>query len=287
MQMLVPSYLEFSIDKLTRDQQKFRDQFTSALGSAPFGEPTRAAFVAMEEQARQPNPTGHRRPLHRVTQDVARLVAYAVALKILLGFPMRGDNLAKLDLDTGLQWLESRRGPSHIFLYAEDTKNEVSMQMKLSEPTSAMIDLYLTRYRQRLADPANRYLFVGPSLNHRSRHELAIGLAGLVTRELGVPVNVHLFRAFVGWVYLRHHPGNYEYVRQLLGHKKVETTIRFYAGLELDAAAEQLDEVMIAEHEEAAPHVAAVARFGPRRRTRRAPSRRPPAPPREESSDAR
>jgi polyhydroxyalkanoate synthesis repressor PhaR len=53
MQMLVPSYLEFSIDKLTRDQQKFRDQFTSALGSAPFGEPTRAAFVAMEEQARK------------------------------------------------------------------------------------------------------------------------------------------------------------------------------------------------------------------------------------------
>ena len=53
MQMLVPSYLEFSIDKLTRDQQKFRDQFTSALGQAPFGEPTRAAFVAMEEQARK------------------------------------------------------------------------------------------------------------------------------------------------------------------------------------------------------------------------------------------
>ncbi len=44
MQMLVPSYLEFSIDKLTRDQQKFRDQFTSALGSAPFGEPTRSRF---------------------------------------------------------------------------------------------------------------------------------------------------------------------------------------------------------------------------------------------------
>jgi len=53
MQMLVPSYLEFSIDKLTRDQQKFRDQFNMALGAAPFGEPTRAAFAAMEEQARK------------------------------------------------------------------------------------------------------------------------------------------------------------------------------------------------------------------------------------------
>jgi polyhydroxyalkanoate synthesis repressor PhaR len=53
MQMLVPSYLEFSIDKLTRDQQKFRDQFTAALGETPFTEPTRHALAAMEEQARK------------------------------------------------------------------------------------------------------------------------------------------------------------------------------------------------------------------------------------------
>ena len=53
MQMLVPSYLEFSIDKFTRDQQKFRDQIDAALGFAPFGEPTRQAFHAMEEQARK------------------------------------------------------------------------------------------------------------------------------------------------------------------------------------------------------------------------------------------
>lgn len=53
MQMLVPSYLEFSIDKLTKEQQKFRDQFASALGAAPFGEPTRQAFQSLEEQARK------------------------------------------------------------------------------------------------------------------------------------------------------------------------------------------------------------------------------------------
>jgi len=53
MQMLVPSYLEFSIDRLTREQQKFRDQFSQALEGAPFGEPTRAAFQSLEEQARK------------------------------------------------------------------------------------------------------------------------------------------------------------------------------------------------------------------------------------------
>jgi polyhydroxyalkanoate synthesis repressor PhaR len=53
MQMLVPSYLEFSIDKLTKEQQKFRDQFASAMGGGAFGDQTRAAFVSLEEQARK------------------------------------------------------------------------------------------------------------------------------------------------------------------------------------------------------------------------------------------
>src|ERR1700709_670824 len=33
MQMLVPSYLEFSIDKLTSDQHKMREQVETALGA--------------------------------------------------------------------------------------------------------------------------------------------------------------------------------------------------------------------------------------------------------------
>ncbi|MEA2832808.1 MAG: hypothetical protein QOG66_1010 [Methylobacteriaceae bacterium] len=52
MQMLVPSYLEFSIDKLTSEQQKFRDQITTAFGG-PLAEPTRQVFQSLEEQTRK------------------------------------------------------------------------------------------------------------------------------------------------------------------------------------------------------------------------------------------
>jgi polyhydroxyalkanoate synthesis repressor PhaR len=45
MQMLVPRYLEVSIDSLTRDQDKFRQQMTQAFGMSPFG--------TLEEQARR------------------------------------------------------------------------------------------------------------------------------------------------------------------------------------------------------------------------------------------
>jgi polyhydroxyalkanoate synthesis repressor PhaR len=45
MQMLVPRYLEVSIDSLTREQQKFRDQMAQAFGGSPFG--------ALEDQVRR------------------------------------------------------------------------------------------------------------------------------------------------------------------------------------------------------------------------------------------
>jgi polyhydroxyalkanoate synthesis repressor PhaR len=45
MQMIVPKYLEASIDTLTREQEKFRQQLTSAFGSGP--------FAPLEEQVRR------------------------------------------------------------------------------------------------------------------------------------------------------------------------------------------------------------------------------------------
>ncbi len=45
IEQLVPKYLEFSLATLTREQEKYRKQFTDTFGSA--------AFEAMQEQARQ------------------------------------------------------------------------------------------------------------------------------------------------------------------------------------------------------------------------------------------
>ena len=53
MQKVVPSYLEFSIERLTNDSQKFREQFEAAVGVNPLANPTRQMFQSMEEQARK------------------------------------------------------------------------------------------------------------------------------------------------------------------------------------------------------------------------------------------
>jgi polyhydroxyalkanoate synthesis repressor PhaR len=53
MQMFVPSYLEFSIERLTKDSQKFRDQFEAAMSANPLAGPSRQMFQSMEELARK------------------------------------------------------------------------------------------------------------------------------------------------------------------------------------------------------------------------------------------
>src|SRR5262250_2690235 len=45
MQMLVPRYLEVSIESFTREQEKFREQIAQAFGGSPFG--------ALEDQVRR------------------------------------------------------------------------------------------------------------------------------------------------------------------------------------------------------------------------------------------
>ena len=53
MQQLVPSYLEFTLDRFASEQQKFRQQFTNALGDNPIAAPTRHIFENLEEQTRK------------------------------------------------------------------------------------------------------------------------------------------------------------------------------------------------------------------------------------------
>jgi len=50
MEKLVPSYLEFSMNTLTREQEKYTRQLAETFGSANFGT---AALEAMQKQARQ------------------------------------------------------------------------------------------------------------------------------------------------------------------------------------------------------------------------------------------
>ncbi|MGE3159238.1 MAG: site-specific integrase, partial [Xanthobacteraceae bacterium] len=49
---------------------------------------------------------------------------------------------------------------------------------------------------------------------------------------VGLRITPHQFRHAAVAIWLKHHPGDYETARRILGHRNIRTTIRFYSGLE-------------------------------------------------------
>ena len=74
---------------------------------------------------------------------------------------------------------------------------------------------------------------------------------GAVTeRYLGVRLTPHKFRHVAGALHLRDNPGQHEVVRRLLGHKNLNTTVNFYAGMEQSAATRHYSATIEARRQE-------------------------------------
>ena len=83
-----------------------------------------------------------------------------------------------------------------------------------------------------MTDPRPRELF-GDQV---SRH---------VFKATGLVVNLHLFRHIAAKFYLDQNPGGYEVCRRILGHQSMETTTKFYAGMETASASRHFDEEIL------------------------------------------
>ena len=117
-------------------------------------------------------------------------------------------------------------------------KNGVALEFPLPPETMDLIDLYLGDYRHLLADEPGDFLFPGKHAGRpKQNHALSRQINATVHKYTGLEMPAHRFRHTVGKIFLDRNPGQYEVVRQLLGHKNIKTTIEFYAGAEGAAAA--------------------------------------------------
>jgi len=60
-------------------------------------------------------------------------------------------------------------------------------------------------------------------------------------------MTVHQFRHGAGAIILKNRPGEFELVRQILGHRSIATTMRCYVGLETIQASEIFTNMVVAE----------------------------------------
>lgn len=174
---------------------------------------------------------------NQLTRSQAVTISVALAVQILLDAPIRVHNLASIDLDRHVLRIGSGRNARvHLHFAAEEVKNTCDLELPLSAETVALLDVYLDFVRQQLIRTPNSFLFPGDGARHKGEALLSNQIAGFVHEHVGVRMTAHKFRHLVGYLFLKRHPGGHEVVRQLLGHKSIETTIKFYAPMEQDEA---------------------------------------------------
>ena len=156
----------------------------------------------------------------------------AVLIQILLVAPMRLANLAALHLETSVIRIGGPEPTYHLVIPPEDVKNDQPLEYPLPKAVSEMLGRYLTEFRPRLCRQDNPWLFPGEAVGHKTKGTLSDQIIKRITKGLGIRVTPHQFRHLAAAFILEKDPANYEFVRRVLGHKNLETTIRFYVGLE-------------------------------------------------------
>jgi integrase len=175
----------------------------------------------------------------------AVIAQLAVAIAILTFAPVRLRNLARIRLDQNLIKPGGLNTPFWLVFTNYDVKNRVDLNFKFDESMTDLIEEYVHEFRPTLLRGSNGpWLFPGENGEPKNPLLFSKQITERIQRAIGLRITVHQFRHAAAAIYLKHHPGDYETVRRLLGHKSATTTIKFYCGLETIAATEQFGRVI-------------------------------------------
>lgn len=168
-------------------------------------------------------------------------VQTAVAIELLLMVPIRLGNLARLDMDRHL--IRSVGGGAvHLAIPGAEVKNAVNVDAVLPATTVRLVDLYIQQYRPLLLKAPSRWLFPGEGASSKSLQALRGQITDCIKQRCGLEVHPHLFRHIAAKLYLDAHPGAYGVIRLVNGHTSVDTTTRYYCGMETQSAMRHFDE---------------------------------------------
>lgn len=163
---------------------------------------------------------------------------------LLLAAPVRLSNLVSIRLDRHLERIGRNPGTVLLTFPPEEVKNRQPLRYKLPPATVELLEFYLAAARPVLAAGPSPLLFPGAGGAPKSAPAVESQLSKITHGEVGVRLTPHMFRHVTGKLYLDHNPGGHEVVRALLGNSRIETVIRFYAGLEQAAAVRHYDALL-------------------------------------------
>jgi integrase len=156
----------------------------------------------------------------------------ALAIDILLIAPLRMKNLTALKFDEHIQWSQGQGKPAVILFKADETKNDVPLEFELSSELSNRLHLYRNQIAPTVIGRRPERLFVTWRGKPRTQAAISVAIEKTVLKHVGVRLTPHQFRHLAAKLRLDESPGAYELVRELMGHKNMQTTTNFYAGID-------------------------------------------------------
>jgi site-specific recombinase XerD len=126
-----------------------------------------------------------------------------------------------------------------------DVKNRVDLNFRFDQPLTDLIDEYIHDFRPAVLRGANSsWLFPGEGGQPKTANTFGIQITERIQKAVGLRITPHQFRHAAAAIYLKRHPGDYETVRRVLGHRNIQTTIAFYCGLQTVQATEQFGKII-------------------------------------------
>jgi integrase len=182
---------------------------------------------------------------HRAPVKAALTAQLAVAVAILTFAPIRLSNLVTIELGKNLIKPGGLNSPYWLVFPKYDVKNRVDLNFKFDEALTELIGEYVHDFRPVLLRGSNAsWLFPGETGEPKTASMFSTQITQRIERATGIRITVHQFRHAAAAFYLKYHPGHYETVRRLLGHRNIQTTINFYCGLQTMQATEEFGEIV-------------------------------------------
>jgi integrase len=155
----------------------------------------------------------------------------ALAIDILLHIPMRMQNLTSLEFEVHLHWPQGRRKPALLTLRAAEIKNDVPLEFEIPMVLAERLHVYRNEIAPAVTGERPARVFVTFGGTPRTQAAISVAIEKTLLKHLGIEMTCHQFRHLAAKIHLDANPGAFELVRQLLGHKNLKTTTRFYAGV--------------------------------------------------------
>ena len=160
----------------------------------------------------------------------------ALAMKILTYMPVRPENLSDLEFDEHLFVRAEPGATSTLELDSEEVKNDNDIGFDIPARLAKMLREYRDRIAPKHLGHRPGRLFVNLDGTPKSQATMSYLIRSYMRRRAGIVITPHQFRHLGAKNLLDANPGNFEGVKDLLGHKTIKTTI-IYAGINSRRAA--------------------------------------------------